>query len=277
MIIDGNQIKEVKKKEIVSELQKINKTLKLVVIQVGNNSSSDIYIRNKKRLCEEVGILCDHLKYDSISEDKLISKIDDLNNDSSVTGIIVQLPLPDNMDEEKIVNAISPFKDVDGLTTYSVGKLFSFKDGLYPCTALGIMDILDSININLEGANVVIVGRSSLVGKPLMGLMLKSNATVTVCHSKTVNLKEYTKRADVLIVAVGKPCFITEDYVKDDAVVIDVGINRVDGKIYGDCDFDSISKKAKAITPVPGGVGPLTVVYLICNVVKAYYLQQEMK
>lgn len=274
-IIDGKFLQQKKLTDFCEKIKNISSKLKLVVIQVGNNSASDIYVRNKKIVCEKVGILFEHLKYDSILEDELLSIISNLNQDDTVTGILVQLPLPDNINTDKVINSVSPLKDVDGLTTLNVGALFSSKPGLVPCTALGVMAILDSINTQLEGVNVVVVGRSKLVGLPLVSLLLKRNATVTVCHSKTVNLKEITSQADILIVAIGKKDFIKSDYVKSDAIVIDVGINRDSGKLYGDCAFDEIVDKCKYITPVPGGVGPLTITYLVNNIIEAYYLQKK--
>ena len=274
-IINGKKLQEEKLELFSKQIQEINEKLKLVVIQVGNNESSNIYINNKKKLCAKVGVLFEHIKYDTIEEKELITKIEELNNDSTVTGILVQLPLSNEIDEKKVIDSINPQKDVDGLTTSNIGKLFSGDKGIVPCTALGILNILKSINIDLEGANVVIVGRSRLVGLPLAGLLLRQNATVTVCHSKTQDLKEKTKQADILIVATGKKGLITEDFVKENAVVIDVGINRVDEKIYGDCEFEEIKDKCKAITPVPGGVGPLTVTMLINNIIEAYHLQKN--
>lgn len=274
-IINGKKLQEEKLELFSKQIQEINEKLKLVVIQVGNNESSNIYINNKKKLCAKVGVLFEHIKYDTIEEKELITKIEELNNDSTVTGILVQLPLSNEIDEKKVIDSINPQKDVDGLTTSNIGKLFSGDKGIVPCTALGILNILKSINIDLEGANVVIVGRSRLVGLPLAGLLLRQNATVTVCHSKTKDLKEKTKQADILIVATGKKGLITEDFVKENAVVIDVGINRVDEKIYGDCEFEEIKDKCKAITPVPGGVGPLTVTMLINNIIEAYHLQKN--
>lgn len=274
-IINGKQIQENKLDEFSKQIACIDDKLKLVVIQVGNNEASNIYIKNKKNLCEKVGILFEHIKYDSVKEDEIINKIDELNNDKKVTGILVQLPLPKEIDEKRVIDAINPLKDVDGLTTNNLGKLFSGGNGLIPCTALGVLEILNSMEEPLEGSNIVIIGRSRLVGLPLMGLLLRKNATVTMCHSKTKNLKEIAKTADILIVAIGKKQYITEDYVKSGAIVIDVGINRENGKLYGDCDFDNVKTKTTAITPVPNGVGPLTVTMLINNVIKAYNLQKK--
>ena len=274
-IIDGNKIREEKIEQFSKQIKEINDNLKLVVIQVGNNESSNIYIKNKNKLCNRVGILFEHVKYDSVTENELISKIEELNNDNTVTGILVQLPLPKEINEKKVIDSINPLKDVDGLTTSNIGNLFSGNKGIVPCTAAGILELINSQGINLEGANVVIVGRSRLVGLPTMALLLRKNATVTVCHSKTKDLKEKTREADILVVATGKKGLITEEYVKDGAVVIDVGISRVEGKIYGDCDFVNIKDKCQAITPVPGGVGPLTVTMLIHNIIEAYNLQKN--
>ena len=274
-LIDGKQLQSKMKSFLKEKIALIDDKLKLVVIQVGDDDASSVYVKNKEKLCNELGVLFEHLKYDSITENDLILKIEELNNDKSVTGILLQLPLPLDIDESRVIDAISPLKDVDGLTSSNIGNLFSFTDGLVSCTALGIMEILKSIDVCFESANVVIVGRSKLVGIPLMGLLLEKNATVSVCHSKTKNLKDITSRADIVIVAVHQKKFLTSDYVKDGAVVIDVGINREKGKIYGDCAFDELIHKCKYITPVPGGVGPLTVIMLVSNIVKAYELQKK--
>lgn len=274
-LIDGKQLQSEMKSFLKEKIALIADKLKLIVIQVGDDYASSVYVKNKEKLCNELGILFEHLKYDSITENDLILKIEELNNDKSVTGILLQLPLPLDIDESRVIDAISPLKDVDGLTSKNIGNLFAGNDGLVSCTALGIMEILKSIDVCFESANVVIVGRSKLVGIPLMGLLLEKNATVSVCHSKTKNLKDITSRADIVIVAVHQKKFLTSDYVKDGAVVIDVGINREKGKIYGDCAFDELIHKCKYITPVPGGVGPLTVIMLVSNIVKAYELQKK--
>ena len=273
-IINGKEIREALKQELQDKINKISESLKLVVIQVGDDPASNVYIKNKKKLCEELGILCEHKKFLEITEQELIQEIDNLNNDKTVTGILVQLPLPSEIDETKIIEKISPLKDVDGLTSQNMGKLFTGNKALVPCTALGIIKMLEYLNIDLQGLNVTVVGRSKLVGLPLIALLLNKNCTVTVCHSKTKNLPEKTKNADVLIVAVGQKELITKDYVKDDAIVIDVGINRYQNKLYGDCNFNELLPKCKYITPVPGGVGPLTVIMLINNIIEAYYLQK---
>lgn len=273
-IINGKEIREALKQELQDKINKISESLKLVVIQVGDDPASNVYIKNKKKLCEELGILCEHKKFLEITEQELIQEIDNLNNDKTVTGILVQLPLPSEIDETKIIEKISPLKDVDGLTSQNMGKLFTGNKALVPCTALGIIKMLEYLNIDLQGLNVTVVGRSKLVGLPLIALLLNKNCTVTVCHSKTKNLPEKTKNADVLIVAVGQKELITKDYVKDDAIVIDIGINRYQNKLYGDCNFNELLPKCKYITPVPGGVGPLTVIMLINNIIEAYYLQK---
>lgn len=273
-IINCLEIRDKIKSELKTKINEIPTKLKLVVVQVGDDPASNVYIKNKKKLCEELGILCEHKKFLEITEQDLIQEIDNLNNDKTVTGILVQLPLPPEIDETKIIEKISPLKDVDGLTSQNMGKLFTGNKALVPCTALGIIKMLEYLNIDLQGLNVTVVGRSKLVGLPLIALLLNKNCTVTVCHSKTKNLPEKTKKADALIVAVGQKELITKDYVKDDAIVIDVGINRYQNKLYGDCNFNELLPKCKYITPVPGGVGLLTVIMLINNIIEAYYLQK---
>lgn len=270
-IIDGKKIRD----EILDELKKEVKSYMikpcLAVIQVGDDEASNTYIKAKQNACKNIGIYFKHIKFDSDAREiEVINKIIELNNDEYVHGILIQLPLPSKFNPDKLINYIARNKDVDGLTDINLGKLFNNKSGMISCTPQGIMELLERENIEISGKNVVIVGRSNLVGKPLLGLMLNKDATVTICHSKTVNLKEHTKNADILIVAVGKKHFITEDMVKKDAVVIDVGINKVDGKLYGDVDFLNVKNKVKKITPVPGGVGPMTVAMLMNNVVSAY-------
>ena len=277
MIIDGKKLQSEVKDKLINKINNISDKLKLVVIQVGDDPASSVYVRNKGKLCNDVGILFEHVKYDdSILEKELISKIDELNNDSSVTGILVQLPLPSSINEDRVLESIKYYKDVDGLTSDNIGNLFAGNDGIVPCTALGVMEILDSVNTDFVGANVVIVGRSKLVGLPLVSLFSRRNSTVTLCHSKTKDLKSITSNADILVVAVGKKEFIDGSYVKDGSIVVDVGINRYEGKLYGDCEFSSVLPKVKYITPVPGGVGPLTVVMLVNNVIKAYELQKKL-
>ena len=272
-IIEGKKVRESLKKELEEKINNIESKLKLVVFEVGDNPASRIYVKNKQKLCEEMNIEFDLRKYDDISETELINEIENCNSDKSVTGILVQLPLPSNINEKNVIEAIDYRKDVDGLTSKNVGKLSLGEKCLTACTALGIIKMLEYENIDPKGKNVVIIGRSKLVGLPLAQLFLKKDATVTICHSKTENLKEITKTADILVVAIGKKQYINNEYIKDGATVIDVGINRDDKKIYGDCDFESIKDKAEYITPVPGGVGVMTVTMLINNLIEAYYLQ----
>lgn len=275
-IIDGKKLRN----QIVEELKKQVKQYMikpcLAVIQIGDDPASTTYIKSKEKACDEIGIYFKHIKFtENVKEIEVINKILELNNDEYVHAILLQLPLPEGFNEEKLINYIARNKDVDGLTDINVGKIFNNKSGLVSCTPLGIMKLFENENIDLTGKNVTIVGRSNLVGKPLMGLLLNKDATVTICHSKTENLKKHTKNADILIVAVGKKHLITEDMVKEGAIVIDVGINKEDNKLYGDVDFDKVKQKAEKITPVPGGVGPMTVAMLMSNVVTAYQRQQK--
>lgn len=277
-VIDGKLISSVIKTKLKNDIELYRIDPKLVVIQVGDNNASNIYIRNKKRACEEVGIAFDQIKFpETISEESVIEEIKRLNKDDEVNGIIVQLPLPKGLNALRIINNIDPKKDVDGLTYENVGNLVLGNDGLVSCTPLGIMELLSAYNVELESKNVVIVGRSNLVGKPLIQLFLKANATVSVCHSKSYDIKKYTKMADILVVAAGHPNLITKDMVKDDVIIIDVGINKAEGTLCGDVDFNEVSKKASLITPVPGGVGPMTVACLLKNVFKAYKMQKGIE
>jgi len=276
-IIDGKLVREKVKERLKKEINDLKEKLTLVVIQIGNDEASNIYVNNKIKLCNEVGINSIHEKLDDITEEELIKKIKNLNEDDSVNGILVQLPLPDNFNTKKVINAISYLKDVDGLTLTNIGKLYNDEDSIIPCTALGVMKLLNYYNIDLEGKNVAIVGRSTLVGRPLFKLLLDRNATVTMCHSKTNNLCNILKTKDIIISATGKKGLITSDMVKDSAVIIDVGITRVGNKIYGDVDFDNVYEKASFITKVPGGVGPMTVVCLMENTLNCYKLQKNNK
>ncbi|MFA5603445.1 MAG: bifunctional methylenetetrahydrofolate dehydrogenase/methenyltetrahydrofolate cyclohydrolase FolD [Bacilli bacterium] len=277
-IIDGKKISL----EINEELKQEVKTFKtkpgLVVIQVGDDSASNVYVKSKQKAANEVGINFLHIKYENnITEEEIILKIKELNNDSNINGIIVQLPIPKELNEKKIINSIDDLKDVDGLTYKNIGKLASNTSGLISCTPLGIMELLNRYNVKISKKHVVIVGRSNLVGKPLINLFLNKDATVTICHSKTDDLKKYTKMADILVVAVGKKDLITADMVKDNAIIIDVGINKVDNKLYGDVDFEEVYKKASLITPVPGGVGPMTVAMLLKNTIISYKIMNTSK
>lgn len=270
-ILDGKSLAKEIHEEIKLEVKGCMIRPSLAVIQIGNDEASDIYVKNKEKTCNEVGIYFRHFKFDDDTPElTIINKIKELNNDEYVNGIIVQLPIPEKYNEKRILNTIINSKDVDGLTDINTGRLVNGKKTLVPCTPLGILTLLKKYEIEIAQKDVVIVGRSKLVGKPLANLLLNEDATVTICHKMTKDLKEKTKQADILIVAAGCPNLITADMVKKDAVVIDVGINRVDGKLQGDVDFDKVSKVASYITPVPGGVGPLTVASLLTNVMTCY-------
>lgn len=254
----------------VSDLKKKGVTPGLAVILVGDNSASSVYVRNKKRRAEKLGINFQLIHFEeTVSEKELLEKIDELNHDQTVDGFIVQLPVPDHIDEDKVIEAIDPHKDVDGFTPISVGNLWIGTPLTKPATASGILMMLDHYDVDLDGKNVVIVGRSNIVGKPTAALMLDRNATVTITHSHTKNLKEIISKADVLVVAIGKAKFITQDYVKDQAIVIDVGMDRDEnGKLCGDVDFEDVKNKAAMMTPVPGGVGPMTITALVDQVIE---------
>lgn len=273
-LLDGRKVKEDGLENLKSKLAKLDKTLTLAVIQIGNDGASNIYVSNKNKTAAKLGCNFIHIKFDETVEEKeVLEKIDELNYDEDIDGILVQMPIPKHLNETLIQNRVKSYKDVDGLTDINAGLLVHNKDSLISCTPHGILTLLNYYDIKISKKHVVIVGRSNLVGKPLINLMLNNDATVTVCHSKTENLSDITKTADILIVAVGRPNFIKEDMVKDGAVVVDVGINRVDDKIVGDVDFDSVSKKVSAITPVPGGVGQMTILELFNNLYKAYHLR----
>ena len=274
-IIDGKKISGEIKEELKEKVAKFKVKPTLVVISVGDNPASKVYVGQKEKCANYIGLNYKHMHYDSISDDDLVKVIEKINKDKSINGVIVQLPLPDGMDETRIVNTIVPEKDVDGLTYLNAGLLLNNETSLVSCTPKGIMELLKRENVNLVGANAVVIGRSILVGKPMMNLLINANATVTMCHSKTKDLAKITKKADVLVVAIGKKHFVTRDMVKRGAVVIDVGINRVDGKLYGDVDYDDVYSKVKKITPVPGGVGPMTVVMLMKNVIESYEKQNN--
>ena len=276
-LINGKQISQELKDELreqVTALKAEGKNCCLAVIQVGADPASSVYVGNKKKACAYIGV--ESLSYElpeNTTQDELLDLIDKLNQDEHVHGILCQLPLPKHMDEEAIPQAISPQKDVDGFHTQNVGALVVGSQGFVSCTPAGIIELLHRSNIQIAGKRCVVVGRSNIVGKPMALLMLRENATVTICHSKTSNLKEICKEADILIVAIGKPQFITAEYVKDGAVVIDVGIHRnADNKLCGDVKFDEVEPLCSAITPVPGGVGPMTIAMLMKNCVEAMKL-----
>lgn len=272
----GKDFREKNLPKLRKKIEKLGVQLGLVVIQVGEDEASKVYVKQKEKLALELGYNFVHKKYkEDVTNEKIINYIKKLNKDDSIDGIIVQMPLPKHLDTELIQNTINPLKDVDGLTYINAGKLVQDVPALVPCTPKGIIDLLDDFKIELEGKNVVVIGRSILVGKPMANLLVNRNATVTLCHSHTSDIKQYTKNADIVIVAVGKAGFLTGDMVKKDVVVIDVGINRIDGKLYGDVDFEKVSKKASYITPVPGGVGPMTVYELMNNVYEAHILRNK--
>ena len=276
-ILDGKNLSAVIKDEVLAGSSSYKKTPILAVIQIGHNSASDIYVNNKKKACEYVGISFLHISYEEdVSEEKIIKKIKSLNKDDTINGIMLQLPIPEKFNEERILNTISPEKDVDGLGHVAQSKLFAGNPTFIPCTTKGIMAIFDYYKINLEGKNVCIIGRSNLVGKPTMIECLNRNATCTICHTKTKNLSDYTKVADILIVCTGHKYLIDKTMIKKDAVIIDVGITREDGHIYGDVNPD-VDDVCSYKTPVPGGVGPMTVAMLLKNTLIAYKRQNGIK
>lgn len=271
IIIDGKAVAAAVKQEQkkrVDGLKAQGKQCGLAVIIVGEDPASKVYVRNKMLSCQEVGI--DSYSYElpeNTPEEQIISIIDKLNADDKVNGILVQLPLPKHIDERKVLKSIDPEKDVDGFSAYQMGKMVLGEKCFPSCTPRGVMELLHYYKIDVSGKHAVVIGRSNTVGKPMALMLLKDNATVTICHSKTQNLAEITKQADILVVAIGRGRFVTEDMVKEGAVVIDVGMNRIDGKLCGDVDFDNVKEKCSYITPVPGGVGPMTVAMLMKNTV----------
>ncbi len=277
-IIDGKLISQNIKNELrlqVEDLKSQGKSCTLVVIQVGNDPASSVYVANKKKACEYIGINSRSYELpEETTEDELLKLIDELNEDTTVHGILCQLPLPKHMNEMKVINRISPQKDVDGFHPQNVGALVIGEQGFVSCTPAGVIELLKRSNVEIEGKHCVVIGRSNIVGKPMALLMLRENATVTVCHSRTKNLKEICKEADILIVAIGKPMYINSEYVKEGAVVIDVGIHRdANNKLCGDVDYNTVEPICSAITPVPGGVGPMTICMLMKNCLEAmkYY------
>lgn len=276
MIIDGKSISTKRKEELKLKIDQIKeegkRIPKLTVILVGDNQASQTYVRNKEKGCAYVGMLSEIIRMDkTVSEEELIDVIQRLNDDQTVDGILVQLPLPSHIHEEKILDLIDPSKDVDGFHPSNVAKLLLGQDGLVPCTPKGMMVLLDEINYDLTGKEVVVVGRSNIVGKPVSLLCLQKNATVTIAHSRTKDLQKVCQRADVLIAAIGKAKFFTKDYVKQGAVVLDVGINRDENnKLCGDVDYEDVKDIVSYITPVPGGIGPMTIAMLLENTLQAY-------
>lgn len=278
-IIDGKAISAEIKEELkgkVAEYKKQGVEITLAVVKVGNDPASAVYVRNKEKACEYVGITSRTLALpEETTEEELLKVVNDLNEDKAVNGILVQLPLPKHIDESKVLLAIDSNKDVDGFHPVNVGKMVIGEETFLPCTPAGIIEMLKRTDVEISGKECVVIGRSNIVGKPMSMLMLKENATVTIAHSRTKDLKEVTKRADILIAAIGKAKFVTADYVKEGAVIIDVGMDRDEnGKLCGDVDFDSVSQVASAITPVPGGVGPMTVTMLLLNCLRSVELNK---
>ncbi|WP_304178351.1 bifunctional methylenetetrahydrofolate dehydrogenase/methenyltetrahydrofolate cyclohydrolase FolD [Leptotrichia trevisanii] len=275
-IIDGKALSEKVLKEIEKEHSELEKKAGrkagLAVIMTGENPASQIYVRNKIRACERVGFHSETIRFDeNISEESLLLEIEKLNNNSNIDGILVQLPIPKHIDDLKVINAISSEKDVDGFHTTNIGKMMiGDETGFLSCTPAGVIQMFEEYNIDLEGKDVLVIGQSNIVGKPMTLLLIKKRATVQVCNSKTKNLSEKLQKADIVIAAAGSPKLVKAADVKEGAVVIDVGINRVGGKLCGDVDFEEVSKKASFITPVPGGVGPMTIAMLIKNTFKSY-------
>ncbi len=271
-ILDGKGLSDKILNKLADSILENNYSPTLAVILVGNNPASEVYVSVKEKACNKIGIKSVVYKFDENTEESVIlNQIRELNENKDIDGILVQLPLPMHIDKFKVIETISPQKDVDGFTIYNFGRVaLGLKPHCYPCTPKGILTLLDEYKIQIEGKNVVVVGRSDIVGKPLANIFLKRNATVTICHSKTKNLAEITNRADILVAAIGCPKFITADMVRDGAILIDVGISRVDGKLSGDIDFDGVFDKAAYITPVPKGIGPMTIASLMENTLELY-------
>ena len=275
ILIDGKKeaasLRQKLKDEVTKLKKKFNNVPGLTVILIGELAPSQIYVRNKEKSAKEVGLNSEVIKYpNDVDEKTILQKIKDLNEDTSVSGILVQLPLPKHIDKKKVIDSISPYKDVDGFHPMNVGNLSSGYESSIPCTPLGCYFLLKSVEPNLSGKKVVIIGRSNLNGKPMAQLLLKENCTVTITHSKTINLKSECLEADIIIAAVGIPELVKGDWVKKDSIIIDVGINKTEKGIVGDVDFEQVSKKAKALTPVPGGVGPMTIACLIKNTIDCF-------
>lgn len=276
-IIDGKAVSQKIKEEIRAEIEREQLSVGLAVVIVGNNPASRVYVNNKKKACEVCGIQSfEYALPEETTQDQLLELIDTLNADEKVNGILVQLPLPQGLDEKKVIERISPLKDVDAFHAENVGKIMIGNYAFLPCTPAGVMELIHSTGTEISGKECVVIGRSNIVGKPMAMLLLHENATVTICHSRTKNLAEVCRRADLLISAVGKADFVTADMIKDGAVVIDVGMNRnAEGKLCGDVRFEEAEKKASFITPVPGGVGPMTIAMLMKNTVMAKRLQSK--
>ena len=275
MIIDGKKEAQLLRNEVKTEIKSLksknNKVPGLTVILIGDFAPSQIYVKNKEKNAKEVGINSEVVKYSKdVSEQEVLKKIKELNNNETVSGILVQLPLPPQINKEKIINSINPLKDVDGFHPINVGNLSSGYNATVPCTPLGCLLLIKKVEPNLSGKHAVIIGRSNLNGKPMAQLLLKENCTVTIVHSKTKDLKTECLKADILVAAVGVPNLVKSDWVKKDSIVIDVGINKVGDRIIGDVEFETVKEKAKAITPVPGGVGPMTIACLLKNTLECF-------
>ena len=278
IILDGKSLADKITQNLKNEVSKLDKKPKLAVILVGDNPASEIYVRNKEKRAVEIGFesLVLPLPKD-ISEENLLEHIYILNEDENINAILIQLPLPEHINKQRIMEAIEPIKDVDGFTSYNFGRLaLGYKPYSYPCTPKGIIRLLDEYNIEIEGKNALVIGRSIIVGKPVSLLLQSRNATVTTAHSKTKNLKELASKADIIVSAVGKPRFITADYVKENAIIVDVGINRTEYGLCGDVDFVNVKEKTSFITPVPKGIGPMTIAMLMENTLELYKIQQDL-
>ena len=279
-IIDGKLVSAAVKERVAAEVKELNQkgiSVCLAVILVGSDPASQIYVANKKKACEQLGIISkEYLLPETTTQDELLTLVNELNADASVNGILCQLPLPKGLDEKIVIEAIDPNKDVDAFHPVNVGRIMIGDYDFLPCTPAGVMEMLAYYNIDVCGKECVVIGRSNIVGKPMGMLLLHKNGTVTIAHSKTKDLSEVTRRADILVAAVGKAKFVTADMIKEGAVVIDVGMNRADGKLCGDVDFDAVSEKASYITPVPGGVGPMTIATLMQNTLTAAKRQNNL-
>lgn len=278
-LLNGKELSQKIKLNLKQEVESLNAKVGLAVIIVGNNPASRVYVNNKKKACEEIGFVSrEYALPEETTQEELVNLVKELNEDKEINGILVQLPLPKHLDEKAVIETISPLKDVDAFHISNVGKIMIGDYDFLPCTPAGVMELLHEAKVDVAGKECVVIGRSNIVGKPMALLLLHENATVTVCHSKTKDLKEVTKRADVLVVAIGRAKFVTADMVKPGAVVIDVGMDRDEnGKLCGDVDFESVEKITSAITPVPGGVGPMTIAMLMKNTLNAYKIQNNKK
>ena len=276
-LLNGKELSAKIKAQLKQEVDKMGAKVGLAVIIVGDNPASRVYVNNKKKACEEIGFVSEEYALpEETTQEELISLVKQLNEKKSINGILVQLPLPKHLDEKAVIETISPLKDVDAFHESNVGKIMIGDYDFLPCTPAGVMELIHESGIDVAGKECVVIGRSNIVGKPMAMLLLHENGTVTICHSKTRALKEVTKRADILVVAIGRAKFVTADMVKTGAVVIDVGMDRDEnGKLCGDVDFESVEKVAGAITPVPGGVGPMTIAMLMKNTLNAYKLQNK--